>query len=326
MSENNHLAVFYSLFVAILIFCFAFPYTGNAQMHGLTIRKFEDLKKLEIVYNYPDFEHPRLQIYNDTLLTSLQNTLDVSSVTKFLTAGHHDSTKEWDDTSFKGGLYQKKIIESLIQNDYIVSLAMFHDENDFVYGDFKYDLMLWKDRPKGYELVAIYPEAIGGCLFCGANFTSFSGDTVQVEYKGSSLGEEWGGRATFIVQDVSLFFYKEEMFRTFLPFRKYGNPVQNAHSESIKELYFDHNHNIIKKRLYYDATLPNGEPVTLHAISDSLKLYRVTLEFPEPDPPYVKTVFVGNVPLKVGPIQGNMIPVFWDNQWYVTYRKYLIVS
>lgn len=287
------------------------------------IRNFSELENIIISYNYPDFHHPVLSFYADSTCTVLVENFDISELTRFSVL-NKDLTPDEDDLAVVDpDNYHKKIIESLSQSHYIISLSMLYDDQSFVYGVFKNDLLLWKESEDGYELIAIYPECIAGCLFCGAHFINEYSDTLTVRFSGRGLGEEWGGYEKFIIEDDALVFLQSTRFRNFTPYNDKGNPTSDASSFTLKEIHYSRDGQIIDNKFYFDARHANNKPILLPSRTDSLQLYQLTQDFPETDLTYIKTIKTTNLLLRVGPVHGNYIPVFWEGRWFITYRNNL---
>ncbi len=287
------------------------------------IRNFSELENIKVSYRYPDFLHPVLSYYADSTCTELVQNIDVSELTKFSIL-NKDLTPDEDDLAvINPENYHKKIIESLSKGHYIISLSMLYDVQSFVYGVFKNDLLLWKEFENGYELIAIYPECIAGCLFCGAHFVNEYCDTLTVRFSGRGLGEEWGGSEKFIVEDNELVFIQSTRFRNFSPYNDKGNPTSDASSFTIKEIHYDRKGEISDQKFYFDARHADNTPVLLPSSSDSLQLYQLSRDFPDARLDYIKTIKTTNLLFRVGPVHGNYIPVFWEGRWFVTYRNNL---
>ncbi len=308
-------------FFLITLFLFSTPLRPQSLF---TIRNFSQLENLKISYNYPDFRNPVIEVYSDSTCTHLLEEVNVSPLVKvsgIYTEKDDDGEQADDDATIRPDNYNKKIIESMLKGNYIVSISMLFDDNSFVYGVFKNDLLLWKEYDKGYELTAIYPECMGGCLFCGANFREeFDTDTIRIKYSGKSSGEEWGGEETFTIENDLINFISSTRFRIFTPYKKKGNPVLGASSYSIKKINYNRRGTIAHETFTFDARNPDDSPVMLPAVSDSLPLYRLSFEFPDKTPVYDQTIYTSGNPLRVGPIHGNYITVFWHGKWFATPR------
>ncbi|MBN2366653.1 MAG: hypothetical protein EH225_12155 [Calditrichaeota bacterium] len=291
------------------------------------IRNFSQLENLKISYHYPDFQNPLLQMYSDSTSSESFEEIDISDLVKNVHLNQHkiQNQDEEDETTIHPDNYNKKIIESYVKGNYIISIAMLHDEGSFVYGVFKNDILLWKEFEKGFELIAIYPECIGGCLFCGAQFVEeYNSDTINVEFSGKSFGEEWGGRETFIIENDQIYFLMSTRFRKFTPYDRKGNPVVSASSYSTKKFFYNRKGDIIRENFTFDARYPDNTPVLLSSNTDSLKLYDLSINFPDEIPKYVRTISTSRKPVRVGPVHGNYITIFWEGKWFTTYRNNFI--
>ncbi len=293
-----------------------------ATVDKMYIQRFDELENVELDYHYPDFEHPIFRLYSSERADSLVFEADASQLTRFTVLNIDPAQEEDDQTTIKQNTYKKKIVESITHKGYIVSIAMLHQDNNFIYGNFKDDLLLWKEYPEGYRLVAIYPECVGGCLFCGTEFTNYAEDTIQVEFTGKGLGEEWGGKTSFYINDNQLHFFKNERFRRFVPTRDRCNPIADATSWVIEEYYYDKRGRQTDEKINFDARNADGTPVRLTCLLDSLGLYEASVNFSKKPLHLSTTVPSLGTEFRVGPILGNLISVSWQGKWYLTPKKY----
>lgn len=319
---KNNLNFRIALFV-VLIFLMTsklFSYTDDK----LAIRRFDQLENVEINYNYPDFHHPVFRLYDDVTGNSVLEQSDASKIARFNLLNEDSAPEEDDQAAIKQNEYTKRIVESITKNRYIISIAMLHQNDSFIYGNFKNDLLLWKEFPEGFELVAIYPEILGGCLFCGAQFVDYSGDTLAVEFNGKGLGEEWGGKVYFTIKGSALIFLKNERYRKFIPTEERNNPVPGAYSWVIERFFYNEKGRKTHEEIHFDARNPDNTPVKLQCLSDSLDLYQASVNYLKAPLKYIMTAAVNKGEIRVGPVQGTFIPIYWDGNWYITPKKNML--
>jgi hypothetical protein len=289
--------------------------------HPITIRKFDELENIDIIYDYPDFSHPRIRFTANEQNEPVVREVEASHIARFCDVNSEIAPDEDDLTTIAHDNYTKKIFESISHGYYIVSLAMLYQDGQYIYGNFKNDLLLWKETPEGYELVELFPESIGGCLFCGSHFTEYSGDTLVINFDGKGPGEIWGGKEVFTIKDNTIRFIRSERFRRFIPFRGKANPITGAISQTVAQYFYDAQGNLKSSSIFFDARFSDNKPVFLYSKSDSLQLFEASADFLHKPLKYVKTVSSAKKQIRVGPVQGNLISIFWEGRWYLSRRN-----
>lgn len=284
----------------------------NSLLFGqeIVIQSVNDFKRIEIVYNLPDYLHPKLIVFSDsTKQTSFKEFQLNQLLRPSKTLKETDYQKEWKKDGRKPRAEIKKLDEYVENKNYYVILASIDEccHNSA-------DILVWRKNDDKIQLQAIYPYYIGGCLYCGVKISSFSDDTLTINVSGGDGGDIYGTVTKYVLDGDLL---KNIFYQSYDGFN-----FEESYNMFYKNYYYDENEKLSKSTIDF-INQKNGKDQYAYPKSDSLELHLIRADYMPYEPMYLKTVYVKNDSLKIGKYISHMVTVKWQNEWYITYKKYL---
>ena len=293
-----------------------------------TQEEADKLLSVEIEYISPHFENSRLiwhQVVNRDTIRNEMNAGPLMTISLINdTSNMPRNPLNTDSTYFKHSIVT-------VENDTHAFTALgWYIEDLIVQGHNRSDIVMWEKGEDGFTPVKIYPEAIGGCLYCRVGGMTLKDDTLNIPYRGRDVEDTWGGEKLAVISGDSIYLHRlgwlsqSNYISGYTPGDIYGNPVPTA-SHSIWHFeYYNRVGELLNRKLVFDAWYPDGRKVYLNAKSDTLTLYDPLIPSPcQSCPPFlfVKTINVGTDSIRVGPVQNHNIlhiAVYWENRWFFT--------
>ena len=287
---------------------------NHAFMQEIIITEHNNFKNIEIVYNLPDFLNPKLNIYSDSTKMKLVNSFETKHVLKpSKKLKETDWNKEWKMDGRPPRVAKKQIVDVIQLNSYFIitaaELESWHKP---------YDVLIWKNFKGKFILVSHYPEFIGGCLYCRIRFIEINKDTLTFNISGTDEGSIWGSKEKYVLKEDQLykiFIQKIEGFT-------YEEKDNIRYNRFFKNYYYNENGEYTKSSIDCIYKI-NGRDQYAYSKTDSLKLFLVTADYMPYRPKLVKTVSLKNDSIRIGKFISGKVTVLWEDEWYITYTKYL---
>lgn len=304
------------------------PALCNGQSHLNNTYKItkSQISNIKIVYKFSDIMNPIMRVYDENN-NHIYKDINCSSIVKF----NLDNDEALDYLkSHAIPEFIKRVKETIFGDTIAVTLFepyLYNKKSDFVQSAYRDDLIIWKQYKGNFIPISLYPEAFGGCLYCSPQIEYFINDSLIIKSMGCDVGDEWTQYEYLKIISDSVYLYKREWNLTSrADIHKSGNPTKDASSTTIKRYYFDKKANMTNCEIDFNVYNSDGQSVYLSAKNDSLPLYDIKYRLTGQKPKFLKNIYVRNKRLRVGTIRGKKIPIFWDNNWYLTYINEMIVE
>lgn len=291
----------------ILISLFLISFIFGQQ---IKINSINDFNRIQIVYNLPDYLNPKILLYTDSQKEYLQeeySTTNILRPSKELKRIDHE--KEWKKSGRNPRIEKKNITDYKRYKNYYIVQAI-NDDCCHV----STDILVWEIENSNLLLKALYPYHVGGCLYCKSELSEIKNDTIIFKTTGRDAEDIYGYIEYYIFREDSL--HKVKVV-------KYDGFDSNGHYNIFyKNYYYNKDEEIISSSINFINKI-NGKDQYAYPKNDSLQLYLITADYMPYSPKYIKTISLKNDSIKVGKFMSDMVTVLWENEWYITYIKYL---
>lgn len=296
---------------------------GSEPIQKETVELFD----VTIEYIPPYFENSKIiwyQAVNGDTIRKETNASQLMTVSLI-----NDTSGMWRNPLITDSTYYKRSMITVESESHAFTAAGLSIEDKFEQGHIRSDIVMWEKDINGFTPVRIYPEAIGGCLYCNLDSMILTLDTLQFSYSGRDVEDKWGGKKIAIISGDSIYVHMLGWFSqyNYIPSEGSGNPVATASHLIWNLRYYSPLGELLDKKIEFDAWYPDGRKVYLNTKSDSLDLYDPLILSPCTSCPYflyVKTVNVDIDSVRVGPVKNfNIlhIAVYWEDKWFYTLEE-----
>lgn len=287
----------------------------------------------DITYRFIDHENPIIRIYEDstfdTFITEFNadSLIHISSINpKYRNPNHSNKLIN------RHGEYVKRTFRHVISDPVAVSIAGLYFEDTIHQSHNQSDIILWGKIENNWKPIAIYPDALGGCLYCRVMDMEIIGDTLKTKFRANyDAGSYSIIEIEFIISDEELIPHTRKFIRGAIPMEGHrsANPIPGAGYKRITIETFDRKNGEPSLSYSFEAIRTNGSNIFLKSSHDSIVLYLPDVDrYGSKDPRSmpVDIVYVGDDSIRVGPIRGGFIAVYWNSRWYKTTRDQVIIK
>ena len=158
------------------------------------------------------------------------------------------------------------------------------------------------------------------------------GDTLKTKYRANyDAGSYSIIEVEFIISDNELIPHTRKFIKGAIPMEGHrsGNPISGAGYKRITIETFGRNNDEPSLSYSFEAMRTNGSNIFLKSSHDSIVLYLPDVDrYGSKDPRSmpVEIIYVGNDSIRVGPIRGGYIAVYWNSRWHKTTRDQVIIG
>ncbi|MBU0711007.1 hypothetical protein KKA87_03660 [bacterium] len=280
----------------------------------IEVNTIEDILSIKLLYILPDLKNPTL-IYNYS--DSSKDSIDASGFVRINCINSGAIEGIYLDY-FKDDEYPRlvKIVRTEQIENYLVCLTeMVHHGKDII---------IWEHKNDKYNLLSIYPSAIGVCLYCHPDFAYSNKDTFVIGTENEEEGAIYGSYRYFTLMDDSLYLFQEQIISGHAPTGPNSNPVEGATCKGFLDVYYDKNCNTTYDPVYYECVDQNGDVIYGEILGDSLGLYEL---FWHGVGDFLYKISPNNKRIKIGESiyyhAHSYIAVEYDSTWHWALREEL---
>ena len=278
----------------------------------------------DITYRSIDYENPIFSIYEDSIFATTISEFDADSLLRFSSINPKLRKSNWSNKLIsRRGEYIKRTFRHVISDQVAVSIAGLYVEDTIHQSHYQSDIILWSKIENIWKPIAIYPDALGGCLYCRVADMQIVGDTLKIIHRSRDDGDYSIIEIEFIINDKELIPHMRKYIKGSFPAEgpQYGNPVSGASNKRITIETFDQKNDEPTLSYSFEAKRADGSEIYFKSANDSLVLYlpdvkRYGRRDPRSKP--VETIYMGDDSIMVGPMGGGYIAVYWNSKWYKT--------
>lgn len=278
----------------------------------LLIKNLEVLSKLKLQYNFPNILQPKL-IYNSSDTINISNLVQITSLNQDIVnqlSKNHDRYKE-----------SVKIINVANYREigsYLICLTSNY---------YRKDILIWKIAENGYNLLGVYPCAIGICLYCDPDFLASTNDTIKIGTENIDMEDIYGSYNYFVIENDIFRLAKQIIISgTYSYDERVGNPINGATSRKYLTIYYNENNEKTYQNVDFKCVNKEGKPICARAKKEELTLYNMN---PSGNIGYIigkQKIEMGkfNVGISIFYHGKSYIAVKINNIWYWALRNELI--
>lgn len=274
------------------------------------INSVGDFNRIQIVYNLPDYLNPKIVLFTNSQKNKIQkeyNTTEIIRPKRELKETDH--YKEWKKSGRDPRVEIKNIVDyKRYKNFYIVQAI----NDDCCY--MSTDILIWEIINSHLLLKALYPYQLGGCLYCKTQLSEIENDTIIFKISGGDAEDIYGSSEYYILNDDSVKLVKKTKYK--------GFNSDGHYSMSYKNYYYNKYEDVISSNIDFIYKI-NGNDRYAYVKNDTLRLHLITADYLPYTPKYLKTINLKNDSIRVGQFISDKVTVLWENEWYITYQKYL---
>lgn len=277
----------------------------------------EEISALKINYTIPDFHNPILLYQDQNDCTKTLNLANFVKINRLNRKAIEDTRK---DVSIKLNLQRTANVESVIQiENYLIAMTgmVYHDQ----------DLMLWRIRENRFELLHIYPSAVGICLYCSPKFHYSNKDTLVIGTDRREEGDIYGFYDYLSIKNDSIHVFRKQNVSGSYPNEINNgdsNPIHGATCKCVLDIFYDEQGVETHTVIDYDCRNIDGNTIYGTAQDGKLSLYEMSKYGYVRD--FLKDVSVEKLAMfRVGELANSggtiYLAIEFQSNWYWTLRE-----